>query len=586
MQTVPAAFALHAQSKPAAPAVRGTEYSITYAALEKQADSVAIALAELGVVAGDFVGLAVRGSAELVAGMLGVLKTGAAYVPLDPGYPADRIQAMCQDTHVSLIIAEPATAAPFRSDGRRTVMIHDLVAAGDGGLPWTRDQATSDSLAYVMFTSGTSGRPKGVAVSHRNILRLAHGLPFLDLGPGSVVLQFAALGFDAATFEIWAPLLNGGCVAFPESGTTALDLTEQIPLLGADTMFLTTALFNELVDVDPGAVAGLKQLLFGGEAASAERVERLLNIRQRDSRLVHCYGPTETTTFATCAVLPAGAVRNGAAVPIGREIGGTSLRLYDDGLEPSSPGETAQLYIGGSGVAHGYLGRPGLTAERFVPDPSAEAYGARLYRTGDSVRRGPGGALEFVGRLDRQIKVRGFRVEPGEVEYALRTDPGIRDAVVTGRVDASGFTQLVAFFIAAGDEPTAPEEIKKRLERRLPSYMIPTRLFAVDRFPLTATGKTDMDRLLGQASGRGAVFEALRPPSTNTEKVLADIWCDVLGLSEVGVDDNFFSLGGDSILCIGVVTQAEERGLVFSLVDLFRNQTIGELAEVADAAAG
>jgi amino acid adenylation domain-containing protein len=586
VHTVHEAFRDQARRTPSAPAVVGPDLQLSYGDLRARADALAAGLRRVGVGPGDTVGLAMTRSADLVASMVGVLQVGAAYVPLDPAQPTDRLAFICDDTGVALVVADAPAAERVARTGRPVARGADLAAGSPDrdGPGIVSHPGTGESLAYVMFTSGSTGKPKGVAVSHRNILHLVAGLSFIDLSAGARVLQFSNVGFDAATFEIWGPLLNGGAVVMPAPGVNALDLPDEIKRYGVNTLFLTTALFNELVEVNPDILGAVPQVLFGGEAVSVPRVVRYLRARVPQARLVHCYGPTETTTFATAGVVVS-EPPDGGTVPIGTAVGGTRLLVLDDDLTEVDDGVEGQLYIGGDGVSLGYLNRPGLTAQRFVPDPTPGVSGSRLYRTGDEVRRVPGGALEFSGRLDRQVKVRGFRIEPAEVELCIRAAPCVRDAVVVTRPDAAGSARLVAYVSSTDGTPPVVEDLRAHLLRRLPEYMLPTQFVAIDRLPLTATGKVDHAALPDPAENRPNVAAGYRAPGTPTERALVEIWCDVLELPEIGVDDNFFALGGDSIRSIGVIAQAEERGLVVSLIDVFTRQTIAELARALDTLA-
>ncbi len=414
-------------------AVLDESAALTYGALLAAADRIALILAEHGVRPGDLVGLGLSRSAGYVAAMLGVLRAGAAYVPLDPAEPAARTRAALAGLDVKLLITDGTARLGLRLP---QVFVPAPGAAADdrpapqADLAGARDAATGggDRPCYVMFTSGTTGPPKAVVVPHRGVTTLAWQPSFVPLGPGAVVLAVAPMHFDAATIEIWGPLCNGGTVAVaPRAALSAGELSDLIKLHEANVLWLTAGLFRVLADERPDCFTGLRCLLTGGDVVSASHL-RAVAARFPGLRLVACYGPTEGTTFTSVAALaepPAG------PVPLGDPLPGRSMDILDEALSPVPPGEPGELYLGGPGLALGYLGRPGETAARFVADPRRP--GKRMYRAGDLARRGPDGSVEFLGRADHQVKIRGVRVEPAEVESALIGHPAVRDAVVAAQ---------------------------------------------------------------------------------------------------------------------------------------------------------
>ncbi|HJX28598.1 MAG TPA: non-ribosomal peptide synthetase, partial [Thermoanaerobaculia bacterium] len=545
------------------------------------------------------VGLMMERSPELIVCLLGILKAGGAYVPLDPSYPAARLALMAADARLALVLAEAELAAAaslpeveiVRLDGEeereRLAGQSDAALAPEGG---------PDGLAYVMYTSGSTGRPKGVAVTHRNVIRLVRGASYARLGPEEVFLQLAPVSFDASTLEIWGPLLNGGrLVLYPETRVSLEDLGRTLREHGVTTLWLTAGLFHQMVEERLGDLATVRQLLAGGDVLSPRHVRRVVE-EIAGLTLINGYGPTENTTFTCCHPVTAvtGGARLGASVPIGRAISNTTVHLLDRDLRPVPVGVVGELYAGGAGVARGYLNRPALTAEKFVPSPFGDA-GSRLYRTLDLARSLPDGAIEFLGRADQQVKIRGFRIEPGEVEAALRSHPEVEDAAVVaitaGGSGEGGDRRLVAFVVAAGERSGDQDgdgagaalaaELRSRLARQLPDFMVPSTILVVDEIPLGPTGKLDRRRLLEAYEGRGDAAAAERvAPRTETEARIARIWCEVLGLPEVGVYDDFFDIGGHSLLATQVVSrlrQSFERDVQLRL--LFQTRTVAELAE-------
>jgi amino acid adenylation domain-containing protein len=450
-------FSEQALRAPGAAAVLHGEEVLSYAELERRSDRLAHLLRDRGVRTESRVGLVMERGAGAAVALLGILKAGGAYVPLDPSTPAGRMREVFADAGVSLVLTDAAAGAQLpdavgalRLDAPETA---GALAAAPGHPP--RVPSDPAQLAYVVYTSGSTGRPKGVAVTHEAVVRLVRGTDYLPFGPGERIAQASNLAFDAATFELWGALLNGGSVAVVER-----DVALSPGGLGAalrerrvTALFVTTALFNRVAHDEPGAFGGLRHLLFGGEAVDPASVRRVLEAGAPE-RLLHVYGPTETTTYATWQLVRR--VEAGAGtVPIGGPLANTTLYVLDGAGEPVPPGLPGELYVGGVGVARGYLGRPEATAERFVPDPFGGRSGARLYRTGDRVRRLLAGEVEYLGRLDRQVKIRGFRIEPAEVEAVLLEQEGVREAVVVVREDAPGQKQLVSYVVRRR-EPASP----------------------------------------------------------------------------------------------------------------------------------
>ncbi|HEY3569257.1 MAG TPA: amino acid adenylation domain-containing protein, partial [Thermoanaerobaculia bacterium] len=581
--SIPALFAQQAARRPDAPALLGPEPGavLTYRELDERSAALAGELARQGVGRGDLVGIFAERSPGLVIAFLAVLRAGAAYLPLDPDYPRERLALMLADAGDPLVLAQEGLAGLPTS--ARTLPLHVPVP----GVPAVPVPVSSGDLAYVLYTSGSTGTPKGVAVSHRSVVRLVRDTHYATFGPDEVFLLMTPVSFDPSTFELWGALLNGGRLAILPPGEVTLDgLERAIRGFAVSTLWLTSGLFHLVVDERPAALAPLRQLLAGGDVLSPPHVARLR--RELPSlRLIDGYGPTENTTFTTCGPVgeQAGDGEPGAAVSIGRPIANTSVLVLGRDLQPVPVGVPGELYAGGDGLALGYLGRPGLTAAAFVPSPFG-APGERLYRTGDLVRRLPDGRLDFLGRMDGQVKVRGFRVELGEIEAALASQEEIREAVVVAAREEGRQRRLTAFAVPRG-EARDTAAVMAHLAARLPAWMVPSALIWLEALPLSPTGKVDRAALLSRAA-EGGQEDDLTPPRNAAEEILAAVWRQVLGRERIGVHDGFFRLGGDSILSIQVVARARQAGLVVTPRQIFEEQTIAALAAVAAplAAAG
>ncbi|HEX2569781.1 MAG TPA: non-ribosomal peptide synthase/polyketide synthase [Polyangia bacterium] len=584
--SVPALFQAQAARTPEAVALAFGERSLTYGELDRQANRLAHRLRALGVRAETPVGLCVERSPELVVGLLGILKAGGFYVPLDVSYPAARIEAMIEDVGAEVLVTErkllPALA------GRFTVSL--CVDAPDPGSEQASEtppeiDTNGGNTAYVMFTSGSTGRPKGVRVPHRGIVRLVLGSRFARFGAGEVWLLLAPVAFDASTLELWGALLHGAKLVVAPPGAMPLeDLGALVRREKITTLWLTTALFEQMVLHQVEALAAVPHVLTGGEVVPPARVQEVCD---RGGSVTSAYGPTENTTFTTCHALPPGS-QVGTTVPLGRPIANTRVYVLDEHIEPVPVGVAGELYTGGDGLAHGYVSRPELTAERFIPDPFAGDFGgepgARLYRTGDRVRWRPDGTLEFVGRLDFQIKLRGFRIELGEIEAVLAEHPAVRQVVVVAREAASGGKQLVAYVVPQDAAATVvTDELRSFLQGRLPEYMVPSVFVVLPALPLTPTGK--LDRRALPAPEMTAAVRTHVAPRTPAEELLADLWADVLRRPRVSVEDNFFELGGHSLLATQLVSRIR---LAFRIElpvrALFEAPTVAALAQRIEGA--
>ena len=536
-----------------APALVAGAIELSYSALDRRSNSVAAALRQAGVAHGDRVPLILARGPRFIASALGVLKCSAAFVPLDPTYPPERLARMLEglDARVGLCAGRPwLSAAKIRWLNASCADEESTTAAPP------RECGATDA-AYVMFTSGSTGRPKGVEVPHRAIVRLVQAQDFARMGRQETWLHMASISFDASTLEIWAPLLHGGrCVVLEESLPTPDLLAETIRRHGVTSAWFTSAFFNTLVDVSPLALRGLQQILVGGEALSPDHIRRAFE-QLPSVRFVNGYGPTENTTFTCCHVITRDDVDSGRAVPIGRPIANTSVFVLDRDGRLAPLGVPGELVTGGDGVALGYMGQPEETAERFRPDTLSGSLGGRVYRTGDRVRWCPDGAIEFLGRFDDQVKIRGFRVEPREVAACLRECPDVRQAVVVPRRARSGATQLVAYVVPQGSMSGAAliQRLALHTSERLPAYMHPAEVVLVPQLPLNENGKIDLKALDSVPRGVLQVGQEVRV--TPIEAKLLLIWRDLLNNPTLGSDDDFFAAGGDSLLALRAIARAE-----------------------------
>lgn len=591
-QTVPARFRRQAQATPDAPAVVQGDQSLSYAALAARADVLAAALLQAGVVPGERVALLMDRSLDAVVAHSAVLQVGAAYVPLPTDWPAARIAAALAQAQVRHALAEPAHRHLLGADV--TVVDPRVDAAADvadtqGALPPACASAIDgESAAYVMYTSGTTGRPKAIEISHRAILRLVLQARFADFGPGRAMLHAAPLGFDAATLEIWGPLLNGGCcVVHGERVPSPAGLASTLGQHAPDTAWLTAALFNAVIDDDPGALTGLRHLLVGGEALSVAHLRRA-QAHLPTLALTNGYGPTECTTFATTWRIPDALPADTATVPLGFPIQQTVLRVLSPTQALLPSGLVGELCIGGHGLARGYVGDAALSAAAFVPDPCG-APGERLYRTGDLARWRADGSIEFLGRRDGQLKLHGHRVELGEIEAALMQHPAVQACAVQPWPDASGELRLAAYLVPAG-ERCDWTSLREHLAARLPTAWIPAAQVWLERLPVTANGKLDRRALPPPDASRPELAQPYEAARNAPEQQVCAAFARVLQLERVGRHDNFFELGGDSLRVLQVLallhkqTPADADARALSPTLFFRQPTPAAIATHLSAA--
>ncbi|WP_404370386.1 non-ribosomal peptide synthase/polyketide synthase [Corallococcus coralloides] len=574
-------FAEQARRTPDAVALVQGEDSLTYARLESRANQLAHHLRALGVVPGARVGLALERSFELVTALLAILKLGAAYVPVDRNAPVERTAALLADAEVSVTLTHQPFAPLLPASGARVWLDAgwDAIATRPTHAPEVR--VDGEALAYIMFTSGSTGRPKGVCVPHRGITRLVLGSTFMRFGPEQVWLQFAPIAFDASTLEIWGALLHGAKVVLtPPQALSLEELAAQLVRHRVTALFMTTALFELMVLHQGEALAGVSQVLAGGEVMPWPRMRDHLARLPEGATVIHAYGPTENTTFSTTLPLERNSRVEGP-VSIGRPIPNATTYVLDAHLQPVPVGVAGEVFVGGKGLAWGYLNRPELTAERFVPHPFASTPGERLYRTGDKARWLEDGTLDFLGRFDFQVKVRGFRIELGEVEAALRQVETVKEAVVVAKGEGTE-KRLVAYVAPKAGATLEPDALKAHLRQRLTEAMVPTVWVVLEALPLNVNGKVDRKALPEpEARTSSAAYEA---PRTELEAKLAAIWAQVLRLPRVGVKDDFFALGGHSLLATQVVSRVRaETGAELPLRTLFEASTVEALASRIEA---
>lgn len=571
-------FEEQVQKTPDKIAVVYKQENLTYRELNNRANQLANYLKSLGVKPETRVGICVERSPEMVIGILAILKAGGAYVPLDPAYPTERLALMLEDVQTPILLTQ--THLQNRLP-RNQQMVVNLDTDGEIIAQYSTDnlpcEVTPENLAYIIYTSGSTGTPKGTEVPHRSFIGFMFGVDYIHLDENQIWLQHSSVSWDGLTLEMWPPLLYGGrCVLYPEKIPTAEQLTQIIQEQKVNTLWLTSALFNLIIDTMPQGLLGIKQLLIGGESLSINHVRRALALLP-ETKIINGYGPSECTVFTCCYPIPQQTAENINSLPIGKPIGDRTVYILDTHLHRVPIGVAGELYIGGASVARGYLNQPKLTRERFISNPFME--GDTLYKTGDLVRRLPDGNLEFIGRIDTQVKLRGFRIELAEIEAVLNQHPDIQQVVVIAREDEPGKKLLVAYLVAQ-DNVATPSSLRNFLKSKLPDYMIPAAFVFLDNLPLTPNGKINRRALPIPDHTQRNLEVNFVPPSTDTEQELAAIWTEVLNLKQVGIHDNFFELGGHSLLATQAISRLREVfSLNFPLRYLFENPTIAELAQ-------
>ena len=578
-RTVHGLFEEQVERTPEVTAVVFGEERLTYRQLNERANRLAGYLSKRGVGPGDLVGLCVERSMEMIVGVLGILKAGGGYVPLDPGYPSDRLAFMLMDSGARVVLAQRETVSALPKADIEPVLLDDHwpAIAAENEASQNRNPGPDD-VAYVIYTSGSTGKPKGVFITHRSVVNLLTSMARVPgITENDVLLAVTTLSFDIAALELYLPLVTGArLVIAPRS--VAMDaglLAERIERLGITIMQATPATWTMLLGSGWAGNPRLK-ILCGGEALAPDLARALF---ERAGSVWNLYGPTETTIWSAVH-----RVRDEAgAVPIGEPIANTQMYVLDPHLRPQPIGVPGELYIGGIGVARGYLNRPDLTAEKFISDPFRTGGASKLYRTGDLVRRRSDGQIEFLGRKDDQVKVRGFRIELGEIESALRNHSNVGAAAVVARGGSGGQTLLVAYIVTRNGESLSVTELRDFLKVTLPDYMVPSAFLFLHALPLTPNGKLDRRSLPPPDQQRPKLDGVFLAPRNPVEQTVAEIWAHILGLENVGVDDDFFELGGHSLLAIQVVSRIRDAfGIELPLRELFDSSTVRALSEVLE----
>jgi amino acid adenylation domain-containing protein len=572
-------FNIQAKQNPDATAVEFQKRSLTYAELKKAADILAADLQQMGIRPGTIVGLYAERSLEMIVAMIGILKSGAAYLPLDPGYPADRIQLMLDETEAPVVLLTPGLQKRLPANAAQTVTIclDQLLTRN----PKELSPTTSPSdIAYVIYTSGSTGKPKGVMVEHRSVVSYARAASCeYGIGPGERLLQFSSISFDASVEEIFGALCSGATLVLrtDEMITSAEVFLQECDALGITILDVPTAFWHELAvyieEMRLKVPRSLRTVITGGEQALAGRL-KLWQKHCPTVQFINTYGPTETTVAATFYRVPQRWQND--YIPIGYALPGWSLHVLDSNLQPIQSGEEGELYIGGVGVARGYLKRPELTAERFI-----SYRGERLYKTGDLVRALPEGSLQFLGRIDHQVKIRGFRIELEEIETVLNRHPKVRQSLVIAWEESPGDKQLVAY--ATLNSPIPPEQLRQFVAETLPGYMVPARYIILETFPITPNGKIDRKNLPNPSDVETVRSGPQAPPRTVLEMKLQLIFARFFNQPDVGVKTSFFELGGDSLQALKMIVEIEgvtRRKLPLGI--LYRSSTVEELARTLE----
>ncbi|BAY50137.1 amino acid adenylation domain-containing protein (plasmid) [Scytonema sp. HK-05] len=589
-------FEAQVEQTPNATAVIFGDQHLTYTKLNARANQLAHYLQTLGIKPEVLVGLCVERSLEMIVGMLGILKAGGAYIPLDPEYPQERLSFMLEDTQLSVVLTQEKLVNKlgdrlrhgFADSSEKTLRDRqagvicldsnwDIISQQAQHNPTTSIKA--DNLAYVMYTSGSTGQPKGVSIVHRGVVRLVKQTNYVSISAQDVIAQASNYAFDAATFEIWGALLNGAQLVgvSKDLALSPQDFATFIRAQGISVLFLTTALFNQIAQEAPSAFNTVRHLLFGGEAVDPKWVKEVLK-NGAPQRLLHVYGPTENTTF-TSWYLVQEVSEDATTIPIGQPISNTQIYVLDSQLQPVGVGLRGEVYIGGDGLAREYLNRPELTQQKFIPNPFSSDDHSRLYKTGDKARYLPNGNIEYLGRIDNQVKIRGFRIELGEIEAILSQHSDLQASCVIPREDTPGDKRLVAYLVPHQDCTPRISKLRQYLKAKLPDYMVPNAFVILESLPLTPNGKVDR-RALPVPDLYSDLADKYVAPRNPIEETLAQMWLQVLGLEQVGIHDNFFELGGHSLLATQLVSRIRDRFKVqLPLPEFFKAATIAELAQ-------
>jgi len=576
-KTIHTLFAEQVEERPDRTAL-AAQNALTYRELNERSDRLAHLLQSKGIRPDAIVGLMAERSLEMIVGILGILKAGGAYLPIDPGYPSERIDFMLKDSNAGILVSASSNGRQVSEDIEVIDLCRGEPLCSPGILlhhsSFIEKPNRSEHLAYVIYTSGTTGIPKGVLTTHFNVTRVVRNTNYIDITAEDRVLQLSNYAFDGSVFDIYGALLNGAVlVMMEEQKVPAVDRVSGLLKGGAiSVFFVTTALFNTLVDLDISCFTGVRKVLFGGERVSVEHSGKALGYLG-EGRVIHVYGPTETTVYATYYPLDA-IDETAGTIPIGRPIANTCTYILDRNVRPVPLGVSGEIYIGGKGTARGYLNRPELTAEKF---PSVSSVAKKLYKTGDLARQLPDGNIEFLGRIDHQVKIRGFRIELGEIEHYLLGHDDINEAVVIVTAHEQTDKYLCAYVVS--DSELSISRLRDYLKNGLPGYMVPTYVIQLERIPLTANGKVDLKALPEPGA---AIREPHEAPSDETEKTLAGIWAETLGIpvEKIGVNDDFFHIGGHSLKAAVVLAMIRKAfNVKMTLSQLFTHTTLRRLSE-------
>ncbi|MEW6234626.1 MAG: amino acid adenylation domain-containing protein [Candidatus Omnitrophota bacterium] len=571
-QTIAALFEAQAEKSLHRPAVAFGEKTLSYSELNGRANRLAhLLLDDYALQQGECIGVLLDRCEMTAAVLLGILKAGGAYVPIDPAYPPSRMAFILRDAACRVVLTEEKYLARLRSQNYEMDLI-DVWPYAEASAPNPLPQGTPSNLAYVIYTSGSTGTPKGSLIDQRAVLRLVLQTNYIRIQADDRIAQTGSLAFDASTYEFWGSLLNGACICLPD-GDSLLEPVEFRQFMDRHritVMFLTTSLFNQYVEADIGLFQGLRVLLTGGETASARHFNQMRKAYPNLS-LVHVYGPTENTTFTTYFPVTTNQERG---VPIGAPIANTVVYILDRYGQPAPIGVAGEIAIGGEGLAWGYLNQSAMTAEKFVPHPFLK--GERLYRSGDRGVWREDGQIVFLGRIDQQVKVRGFRVEMEEIENSLLSHGAIKEAAVIARDTLAGTKELAVYYSSDGELSAA--ELRSFLSQSLPEYMIPAYFTWLEKLPLTVNGKVDKRRLPAPPAAVGDSIAACEEPRNDREAILARVWQTLLSRESIGIHDNYFELGGDSIRAIQTISRLRQAGWRLEVRDIFQNQTIAKIA--------
>jgi amino acid adenylation domain-containing protein len=582
-------FEAQVEKSPDAVAVVFEDQQLTYRELNTKANQLAHYLQKLGVKPEVLVGICVERSLEMVIALLGILKAGGAYVPLDANYPPERIQDILSDSQVEILLTQEHFLGLLPTDKVKIIPLkldNELLAN------YTQENLTvalqPDNLAYIMYTSGSTGKPKGVSITHRGVVRLVQNTNYASFKANDIFLQLAPIAFDASALEIWGSLLNGAKLVVMSPQTPSLqEIGKVIRQSQVTILWLTASLFNLLVDKQLDNLQSVRQLLVGGDILSVFHIQKSFH-KLKQCTIINGYGPTENTTF-TCYFPIIEHHKFDYSVPIGRPIFNTKIYILDRHLQPVPIGIPGEIYTSGDGLARGYFNNPDLTAERFIPNDFLVAGGknsqiidtnSRLYKTGDLARYLPDGNIEFLGRIDHQVKIRGFRIELGEIETVLNQYPDVQTNIVVVREDESNEKRLVAYIVPNSDTKITTTDLQSYLKEKVAGYMIPSAFVILDKLPLTPNGKVDRQALPQPSNLRPELAVSYVKPQTEIEKAITHIWQQALNLTEIGLYDNFFEIGGHSLLLIQVHSQLQEIcNHNLTVMDMFRYPTISDLAQ-------